>query len=135
MRATVLSWGVTLLSGLALVGACTDEPTAPGSADVRPVTRMRLTVTPASATIATGQVLVLHARMTDQYGDEYEPFGVIWESSEEAMAIVSSGGAVLGMREGQVTITATYQDESRASTIRIVPGSSGKKKAPPADGI
>jgi uncharacterized protein YjdB len=130
MRATTLSRIVAALAVSALVGACGEDPTGPGTLDTRAVTRERMTVLPGSATITTGQVVFLKAKMTSQYGDQFEPEGVIWKSSSDAIAIVSTRGEVLGMREGRATITATILGESRSSNIRVLQGKSGKDLKP-----
>ena len=41
--------------------------------------------------------------------------GIIWKSSNEAIATVSANGAVKGLKEGTVTITATSKDNSAIS--------------------
>ena len=89
-----------------------------------------MSVSPASATITAGQVLVLTATMTSQYGDVFEPAGVTWKSSNDAIALVSSHGEVLGTREGRVTITATFEGSSQSSSIRVLPGKQIKGDQP-----
>jgi uncharacterized protein YjdB len=130
MRVASLSQVVTALAGLALIGGCSQDPTAPGSLEQRSLTQNRMTVAPASATITTGQVLFLKATMTSQYGDEFEPAGVTWTSSSDAIAVVSSHGEVLGMREGRVTITASFDGATQSSAIRVLPGKQGKDQKP-----
>jgi hypothetical protein len=131
MRAITLSRILAAAAGLALVSACSDDPTGP-SPSVREPSRGRMTVTPASATITAGQTLVLEAEMTTPTGDRFQPAGIIWKSSNDAIALVSPRGEVLGTREGQVTISATFGDETRASNIRVLPGKQGKDLPPQA---
>lgn len=123
MRAATLSWVVTGCAGLALIAACSSEdPTGPGSSAAGSLNQNRMSVSPASATITAGQVLFLKATMTSQYGDAFEPAGVTWKSSNDAIALVSSHGEVLGTREGRVMITATFEGSTQSSSIRVLPG-------------
>jgi Bacterial Ig-like domain (group 2) len=132
MRAISLSRIIAALAALALVSACSDDPTGP-SPSVREPSRGRMSVTPASATITAGEVLVLTAEMTTGTGDRFQPVGIIWTSSNDAIALVSPGGEVLGTREGQVTISATFGEETRSSSIRVLPGKQGKDQPQPED--
>jgi hypothetical protein len=131
MRAITLSRILAAAAGLALVSACSDDPTGP-SPSVREPSRGRMTVTPATATITAGQTLVLEAEMSTPTGDRFQPAGIIWKSSNDAIALVSPRGEVLGTREGQVTISATFGEETRASNIRVLPGKQGKDLPPQA---
>jgi len=129
MRAITLSRILAVAAGLALVSACSDDPTGP-SPSVREPSRGRMSVTPASATITAGQTLLLKAEMTTPTGDRFQPAGLIWKSSNDAIALVSPSGEVLGTREGQVTISATFGDETRAASILVLPGKPGKDLKP-----
>jgi hypothetical protein len=130
MRGTTLLQHVAALAGLALAGACGEDPVAPPMLDERPVSRSDMAVQPRSATIAAGQVVFLKVMLTSQYGDRFEPVGVVWKSSNDAIAIVSQQGEVLGTREGQAVITATMLGESQSSIIRVLPGTQGKEQRP-----
>ncbi|NYC75471.1 uncharacterized protein YjdB [Clostridium beijerinckii] len=49
-----------------------------------------------------------------------------WKSSDESVATVDENGNVTGVKEGQVTITATINDGSNASatcTVNVIPKS------------
>ncbi|NRT90013.1 Ig-like domain-containing protein [Clostridium beijerinckii] len=51
---------------------------------------------------------------------------VTWKSSDESVATVDENGNVTGVKEGQVTITATINDGSNASatcTVNVIPKS------------
>ena len=131
MRAATLSWVVTGCAGLALIAACSSEdPTGPGVSSSGSLNQNRMSVAPASATITAGQTLVLKATMTSRYGDAFEPAGITWKSSNDAIALVSPRGEVLGTREGQVTITASFEGSAQSSSIRVLPGKQGKGGTP-----
>ena len=50
--------------------------------------------------------------------------GVVWSSSDDSIATVDENGNVKGIKEGQVTITVTINDESNISatcTVNVIP--------------
>ena len=130
MRATTLLRTVASLAALALVGGCGDDPVGLTSFSEREKPLESMTIIPASVTITAGRVVFLKAKLTSRSGDVFEPAGVTWKSSSDAIAVVSTHGEVLGTREGQAVITATVAGTSQSATVRVLPGKQGKELKP-----
>ena len=76
-----------------------------------------VTVTPSTATLATGAKLGLTAVVT---GDGVFNKAVTWESSDETKATVNASGVVTAVGTGEVTITATsIYDNTKTGTATI----------------
>lgn len=118
MRAITMSRIVAAVAILALAGACSD-PTG-SSSDPTSDAPGTLSLVPGNATIQPGYVLVLRVRMIDRFGIS-QGAAIRWMSSNPAVATVSAAGAVTGLAEGQVQITASVGRESRVSTVRVLP--------------
>jgi acid phosphatase type 7 len=109
------------VAALAVVAAlsCTErqspiEPTAPSLVKGGPSVK-RITVIPASATIAVDGSIALsasvfpHRAVTD----------IVWSTSNAAVATVSESGLVTGVAEGTATITATAGVVTDESSITV----------------
>jgi len=62
--------------------------------------------------LEVGQSLQLGVRVTNSEGQELEGKTISWESSDPAVAAVSSSGEVSGIAEGEAGITATAEGVS-----------------------
>ena len=115
MRAIILSRLLTALGAVGAIAACEDSlsPSAPTG------TPAGITVIPTTATIHTGQLVTLQARIRDEFGDVLDG-SVSWKSSNDAIATVGSNGAVVGRMEGTVTVTASSLGKAQGSTIHVL---------------
>ena len=91
-----------------------------------------VSVTPATPSVAVGSAVQLVARVTDASGAPLVDRFVFWQSSNDAVARVSSTGLVSGVVAGTATITATSEGRS-ASAALTVTGSA--PVTPPTGGV
>jgi uncharacterized protein YjdB len=82
----------------------------------------RLTVTPATSTVVSGQTLQLSAHALDANGGALTGRAVGWQSSDANVASVSTAGLVRGGRIGTATITASSEGKSATATIQVTAG-------------
>ena len=69
-------------------------------------------IDPATATVALGAKQALHAQVT--LADGQINGNVVWSSSDDGIATVNpTTGDLLALREGKVTIVASYAPDSR----------------------
>ena len=112
-----------LVSGVAPGGPVTITATSEGQNGTATVTVavppvVSVTVTPSSASVATGQTVQLTATPKDASGNPLSGRAISWTSSDNTIATVSGSGLVTGgAGGGSVTITAT--SEGRSGTARI----------------
>ena len=78
-----------------------------------------VTVTPASATVRTGQAVQLTATPKDANGTPLAGRVVTWASNNTALAVVDGNGNVTGMAVGSATITATSEGQQGTATITV----------------
>jgi len=83
-------------------------------------------VSPASASVATGNTVQLTATPKDSAGNTLSGRSITWSSSATTVATVSSSGLVSGVTIGSATITAATGGKSGSSAITVT--------APPAPG-
>jgi uncharacterized protein YjdB len=76
-------------------------------------------VTPTSANIVAGGSLQLTATTTDAAGAELAGRLVFWQSSNNAVALVTSTGLVNGRAAGTATITATSEGQNTSAQVTI----------------
>jgi uncharacterized protein YjdB len=90
---------------------------------VRPRPVASVSVTPATASLTTGQTIQLSAVAKDANGDTLTGRTIAWSSSNTAAAAVNGTGLVTGMGAGSATITATSGGKSgtAAITVTVVP--------------
>ncbi len=67
----------------------------------------RVIVTPVAPSILEGETVQLTAQVVDEDGDTVVGARVTWESSNAAVASVSSSGLVTGESPGGASVTAT----------------------------
>ena len=78
-----------------------------------------LTITGGVASIAIGQRVQLVATARDNVGATLSDRVIIWATSNDNVAFVSSTGAVVGVARGFVTITATSEGVSGTFVISV----------------
>lgn len=76
-------------------------------------------VTPSTGSIAVGQALQLEVTVLDAHGAVVPDAGVVWGSSNPAVASVTSGGLVEGLVSGTATIGASFQGFSGTTSIAV----------------
>ena len=76
-----------------------------------------IAVTPTNASVAAGSVVQLTARITDAGGAALSDRLVFWQSSNNAVALVTSTGLVSGRAAGTATVTAT--SEGKSATVQV----------------
>jgi hypothetical protein len=118
MRAISMSRTIAVFLASALAGGCTDDPTGIDGGVGSPV-QTTITLTPLSATVRPGQSILLDARLLDGAGHAMQGVKFSWRSSDNAVAIVSAAGEVVGQRPGRALITASARGKSQAATIDV----------------
>src|SRR5204863_2192868 len=83
-----------------------------------------VTVTPAPASVPTGQTVQLTATLKDANGNTLTGRTVTWASSNPAVATVTGSGLVSGVTAGAATITATSETVSGTSAITVTAAAS-----------
>jgi uncharacterized protein (TIGR02145 family) len=78
-----------------------------------------VSVSPATATVAVGQLQQLTAYLRNGNGEIITGRGVVWTSSDTAKATVSQTGLVNSKAQGAVTLTATSEGKAGSATISI----------------
>ena len=81
-----------------------------------------MSITPGSATVATGQSAGFTARVKDQNGNQMSGQSISWSSSNPSVATVNSNGYVTGVAPGSATITATSGSLSASASVSVVQG-------------
>ncbi|CAA9331907.1 MAG: hypothetical protein AVDCRST_MAG11-2515, partial [uncultured Gemmatimonadaceae bacterium] len=76
-------------------------------------------VAPAAASVAAGGTAQLSARVSDASGAALNDRFVFWQSSNDAVARVTSTGLVSGVAAGTATITATSEGRSATATVTV----------------
>src|SRR2546427_3550465 len=79
-----------------------------------------VTVSPPSASIATGATVQLTATTKDAGGNVLTGRAISWGGSNTTVASVSASGLITGVTAGAVTITATSEGQSGTATVTVV---------------
>jgi len=121
--ATVSSTGlVTAVSaGTANIIAISEGKSGSATLTVTPAPVTSATVSPASASVTAGTTQQLTATLRDVHGNVLSGRSVIWSSSNNSLATVSSTGLVTAIASGTVTIIATSEGQSGTSSINVTP--------------
>jgi probable HAF family extracellular repeat protein len=110
--------GVLVLAPLFGAG-CNDSVAPPTARTPPPVASV--TVAPNTATLAMGDSLRLQSVVRDSAGDTLRDRPVVWTTSAETLATVSSAGLVKGLSIGTATVTATSEGKHGSATISVGP--------------
>ncbi|MGE5803594.1 MAG: Ig-like domain-containing protein, partial [Gemmatimonadota bacterium] len=102
---------------LALASAVVALTSCKASTGPRPVASV--SVTPTSASIQVGQLMMPSAVAKDGGGNPLTGRLMSWSSSNALVATVTSVGLVTGIATGSATITATSEGQSGMSTITV----------------
>jgi uncharacterized protein YjdB len=120
--ATVSAVGVVsaVAPGQATVSVVIEGKVAVATVTVNTVPVRSISVTPASGTVESGGSLALTATPRDSAGAPLAGRLVQWSSSDPSVALVSSGGVVVGVSLGTVSITATAEGFSGSAQLAVV---------------
>jgi uncharacterized protein YjdB len=108
-----------LVPGTAVVTAVIDGISGNAAVTVRPVPVSRVTISPASVSVAAGKATTLTARTTDANGNILANRAITWSSSDTRIATVDASGVVRGVRRGTVVITATSEGKLGTATVNV----------------
>src|SRR6266516_3343634 len=124
--ATVSASGLVTgkLAGAATITATSEAQSGTSAITVVHVPVASVAVTPASASVSTGQTVQLTATPKDASGNALAGRTVSWASSNTAVETVTSSGLVSGVTAGAATITATSETVSGTSAITVTAAAS-----------
>ncbi|HET7565570.1 MAG TPA: Ig-like domain-containing protein [Gemmatimonadaceae bacterium] len=100
-------------------GSATITVNTPGPPPVSQASVASVDIDPSTATIRPGQALQLRVTLKDADGRTLTGRTVVWSSSNNAAAIVSETGLLIGITPGSATITATSEGKSGTSHIKV----------------
>src|SRR5213075_2905071 len=125
--ATVNTTGLVTgkVAGTATITATSEGQSGTSAITVVHVPVASVTVSPATASVATGGAIQLTATPKDASGNPLTGRTVTWSSSNTAVATVSGSGLVPGVVAGSATITATSEGQSGTSAITVTQPSPG----------
>ena len=124
--ATVSASGLVtgVSAGAATITAASEGQSGSAAITVTSVPVASVAVSPASASVQTGQAVQLTATPKDANGNPLSGRTIVWMSSNTAAATVNTSGRVTGVAAGSATITATSEGKSGTAAITVT--------APPA---
>jgi len=93
-----------------------------------------VTVSPPTASIATGASVTLTATVKDAQGNVMSGQTVTWSTSNSAVASVNSSGVVSGVAAGSATVTATCAGKMGSSAITVSSPAPPPPPPPPPTG-
>ena len=79
-----------------------------------------VTITPALDTLTLGQSVQLAATTNDANGNPLNGRTVVWDGSDDNIAIVSSNGKVTSQAPGTMTVSATSEGKTGTATIVVI---------------
>jgi uncharacterized protein YjdB/alpha-tubulin suppressor-like RCC1 family protein len=104
--------------GLFLLASCGGDSSGPS--DGPPAVSLVL-VSPGTAALLVGATEQLTVTITDVYAKPLTGRPVVWRSSDNAKATVSSSGLVTAVSPGPVSITATSEGKTGAASLTVNP--------------
>ena len=111
---------VTAVSlGTAVVTAAAGNKVGVATITVIPPPVASITVSPAIDTILIGESLQLVPTMRDASNNVITGRTINWSSSATTIASVSNSGLVTGIGDGNVTVTASVDNRTASSSIRV----------------
>lgn len=108
--------GIAVLGALSWVTACTEDAT------VEPVVHSVETVVlaPEVDTVLVGSTVQLEVTLVCHHGDTLTDRTITWQSSNPAIALVSSAGVVTGVSSGVAAITATSEGVTASAGVAVL---------------
>lgn len=121
--ATVSATGLVTAGGVgsAVITATVDGQQGFASVTVALVPVKTVNVTPALDSLVLGKAIQLTVQTLDSAGNRLTGRTVLWSSSNEDVAIVSSTGRVVSQDTGTATISASSEGVVGTSTIVVIP--------------
>src|SRR5205809_656955 len=119
--ATVSASGLVtgVSAGAATITAASEGQSGSAAITVTSVPVASVAVSPASASVQTGQAVQLTATPKDANGNPLSGRTIVWMSSNTAAATVNTSGRVTGVAAGSATITATSEGKSGTAAITV----------------
>jgi uncharacterized protein YjdB len=106
-------------AGSATITAATGGKSGTSTITAAIVPVASVVVSPASASVPTGNMVQLTATPKDSVGNTLTGRAITWSSSATSVASVSSSGLVTGVTIGSATITAATGGKSGSSAITV----------------
>lgn len=132
--ATVATDGTVtaVAAGNATITATSEGKSGAAALSVTNVAVGSVTVQPQGPSIVVGANVQLSATVRDVNGTVVTDRLVTWTSGNASLATVSSSGVVTGVAAGSVTITATSEGKSGATTVNVMKVPVGSVTVSPA---
>src|SRR5213076_1246794 len=105
--------------GSATITATSEGKSGTSSISVTKIPVVSVDVTPATATVHSGQTVQLTGTPRDANGAALSGRVVTWSSSNTSVATVNSSGLVSGVTPGSATITATSEGKSGTASVTV----------------
>lgn len=99
--------------------SCQEKPGPepdPGNEPETPVNVERIVVEPSNLSLTIGETYQLSATVSPENADYEE---IVWESSDEAIAVVDETGKVTAVSAGEVLIRASVDDKSSTCDVTV----------------
>ncbi|MGE0553589.1 MAG: Ig domain-containing protein [Gemmatimonadales bacterium] len=106
-------------AGQTLITATVDGIQGQAQITVTPAPVSSVEVTPLSASLLTGQSVLLAAIARDASGNPIDGKTAVWTTSAASVATVASDGTVTALGVGTATITATIDGKAGSATISV----------------
>ena len=94
--------------------------TATATVTVMQVPVASVTIAPSLDTLIVGQSVQLVATAKDASGNTLPGRTIVWDGSDNSVAVVSSGGRVTAQASGTMTVTATSEGKTGTATIVVL---------------
>lgn len=108
-----------LAPGVAVIAATIDGITGFATVTVRPRVVTTVQLAPANPSIVANSSVQLQLTVRDQSGAALTNRPVVYASSNDTIAFVSSTGLVIGLRAGEAIITATVEGVSGSTPVTV----------------
>jgi hypothetical protein len=114
---------LTLLTAIALTACASPSPTVPSPVIPPPATVTAITIGGLPASFSLGESAQLTANVTLENGARKQTLDATWQSSDTAVATVSTGGLLTVTGFGDADITATLQNvhATARATVPVQP--------------
>lgn len=119
--ATVTSGGVVsgVSVGVAVIAATVDGITGFSTITVRALEVATVTISPGAPELTVNQQIQLDAAPRTAAGALVPGRTIVWQSSNQDVAFVTSAGVLIGVSAGTATITATTEGVSGTTTVIV----------------
>jgi uncharacterized protein YjdB len=105
--------------GSTQVAASANGLSAVASVTVSRVPVGSVAIVPSSATVTVGQAAALVPMVKDANGLAVADRAIVWSSSDDRVATVSTAGVVRGIAAGHAVITATSEGKSATAAVTV----------------